>query len=526
MIPVLTSQEARDYDRYLIDEIGIASSELLERASAALFAHVGPWLEQEPNSQVIVFSGRGNNGGDGIALARLLSKAGAKTQIVIVGNPMSMSAEAAKQYELLLNEEKPPPIFEFSDSLHLTIDESYPLIIIDALLGTGASGHLRGDIPEAIIFLNHAASRYGALVLSVDIPTGMDVDTGAFQIDEEDRPLVVKADITVSIAAAKVGFYRGSAHTITGTVAVAPLTDRADLQPQSHIHLVERRDVINAYPKPSNIASKYDFGHVLSVCGSRGMTGAAIMGAESALRSGCGLVTVATSASERHIVAQAMAELMTVGLPETSTGAPTTSSWNVLEYFIGRADVLLIGSGMKPEPETADLLRKILREAVKPIVADAGALHAAAEELDILKQRQHATILTPHAGELATLVGVERKQVEEDRLEYARSFAVEHKVTVVSKGAPTFTVSPLGDVFVNTTGNVGLATAGSGDVLGGMIAGTFARMTAEPTDAAWIAVYLHGAAADLAKKEWTTVGMTARDVTFKLGETYRSMGFE
>ncbi len=526
MIPVLTAQEVRDYDRYLIEEVGLAASELMERAASEIFKHLTPWLVQEPTSQVLIFSGRGNNGGDGITLARLLSNAEVKTQLVIVGDPTALSAEAAKQYELLLEGKSRSPIFEFSDSMHLAIDESSPLIIVDALLGTGASGLLRGDMPEAVQFLNQAALRYGAIVLSVDIPTGMDADTGEYEIDEEGRPFVVKANLTVTIAAAKVGFYRANAASITGNIAVAGLTDRADLQPRSHIRLVERSDVIAAYPRAENISSKYDFGHVLSVCGSRGMTGAAIMGGEAALRSGCGLVTVATSASERHIVAQAMAELMTVGLPETSTGAPTTSAWDVLEYFIKRADVLLIGSGMKPEPETADLLRKILREAAKPIVADAGALHAVAEDLSILDHRQSATILTPHAGELAKLIGIERKQVEHDRMAYARSFALEHKVTVVSKGAPTFTISPAGDVFVNTTGNVGLATAGTGDVLGGMIASTFARMTAEPTDAAWIAVYLHGAAADLAKTEWTTIGMTARDVTFKLGETYRSMGFE
>ncbi len=521
MIPILTTETAREYDQFLIDTVGISSSLLMERAASALFDHLNHWLREAPDSQIVIFSGRGNNGGDGIALARLLALRDIRVHLVIIGDETKLSSDAARELALLTNTQGAPKPLPSDPSIDLALDETRPLIIVDALLGTGATGDLRDDIINAVLFLNDLAQRYHARVLAVDIPTGLSGDTGEYEVGS-----VVIATKTVTIAAQKLGFYRRDVSKITGEVVVARLADRADLQPKSHIHVVERQDVMGAYPAPSNIASKYNFGSVLTICGSRGMTGAAIMGAASALRSGCGLVTVATSASERHIVAQAMPEFMTIGLAETAGGAPTLQAWDQLESFIKKADVLLIGSGTKPEPETADLFRKILRAVEKPIVADAGALHALAEDLEILKSRKFPTILTPHSGELAALMHLERKQVENDRMNLARKFAMEFRVIVVMKGAPTFTISPNGEVFINSTGNVGLATAGSGDVLGGMIAGLFARLKDRPTEAAWLSVYLHGAAGDLAKAAWTTVGMTARDITKQLGATYKSMGFE
>jgi hydroxyethylthiazole kinase-like uncharacterized protein yjeF len=521
LIPILTTEASREYDRFVIDTIGIGSSLLMERAAAALFEHVSEWLLEEPQSQIVIFCGKGNNGGDGIALARLLTLRSITCKLALVGGIDALSTDAAREYAMLSHIEGAPEAIAVSDAINLALSDERPLIIVDALLGTGAHGSLRDEIRSAVIEINKLAEVHHAKVLAVDIPTGLNADTGQFVNDA-----VVKATKTVTIVAPKLGFYLNESASVLGEVVIATLADREDLQPNSSIHLIERSDVKGHYPRPEHIASKFDFGHVLTVCGSRGMTGAAIMGAEAALRSGCGLVTVATAASERKIVAQAMPEFMTVGLPETPTGSPSIKAWSELEHFIERADVLLIGSGMKPEPETADLLRKILREAKKPIVADAGALHALADDLDILKQRNDPTVLTPHSGELAKMMHLDRSVIEQDRMNYAKTFAMEHRVTVVIKGSPTFTISPMGEVFVNSTGNVGLATAGSGDVLGGMIAGLFARMKDQPTEAAWLSVYLHGMAGDLAKAACTTVGMTARDVTMQLGATYKSMGFE
>jgi len=485
VIPVLTRAASRAYDRYLIDERGIASSTLIDRAARGALDRILQWLTQGYR-QVTIFAGSGNNGADGRALARLLEG----------------------YVEIQVYSPEDAPTIDQTDASHT--------IVVDALLGTGSKLPLREDLIRAVQIINDLKMR-GARVLAIDIPTGLDADTG-------EHDAVVHADATLTMAAVKPGLFANDASRYVGELTLVPLTDAAADRPRSIMLLVERSDVIAAYPARNRIGSKFDLGHVLAVCGSRGMAGAAIMSAEAALRSGCGLVTVATAASERHIVAQAMPELMTVGLDETSTGAPTTSALQQVQHLAERATVLVIGSGMKPEPETAVLLREIVRRIDKPIVADAGALHAISTDASILDSRKAPTILTPHAGELAQLCGIKRAVLEEDRSKYALRFACDHGVIVVSKGAPTYTVLPEGSIVMNSTGNVGLATAGSGDVLGGMIAGVFAQQPEKPAESSWLAVYLHGLAADIARTKWSTIGMTARDVTMSLGEAYRSLG--
>jgi NAD(P)H-hydrate epimerase len=295
---------------------------------------------------------------------------------------------------------------------------------------------------------------------------------------------------------------------------------------KAKVHLVEKADVLQAYPKKKFNASKFDFGRVLSICGSRGMTGAAILGAEAALRSGCGLITVAVPKSQQKVVAQGLREAMTLPLSETSSGAPDQQAFEELAEQFERVDVMLMGCGHLPEPETAALHLRVIEETRKPLVLDAGALRALHGKTWLLKSRKAPTILTPHVGELARLLDIPSEEVERDRLGFARKFAEEHGVVVCMKGAPTYVISGDGEVFINSTGNVGLATAGSGDVLAGMIAGMLAQMPSNPTQAAWIAVYLHGLAADLAKREMTTVGMIAGDVIRHLSAAYRAVGLE
>jgi NAD(P)H-hydrate epimerase len=360
----------------------------------------------------------------------------------------------------------------------------------------------------------------GGDVIAVDLPTGLDADNGSF-----DEALTVKATLTVSIGAHKTGFFQGNAKTATGKVRLArfgfPLGGR---EAGYRTYLVEREDIVKAYPSRNDQASKFTNGRVFALAGSRGMTGAAIMCATSALRAGCGLVNVAVPASERSLVAQAMPELLTVGCSETEEGYPSLERYDVLEPHIEHADAILIGPGLRKAKGPSELMLKIITEVDRPMVIDAGAIATLQGDTSPLKKRKAPTIITPHSGELARLNGVEWEKVEKRRLEYAREFAQEFNVVVVSKGAPTYTIDVDGTAYVNSTGNAGLATAGSGDILAGVIAGTLVQMPDRALEAAMIGAYVHGLAGDLAAKELTEVAMTAMDVNRFLPQAYKSLG--
>jgi hydroxyethylthiazole kinase-like uncharacterized protein yjeF len=520
MLPVLTRAQMRASDERLMHQVGISGAVLMENAArGALFA-MKDWLEGKPQSRILLFCGTGNNGGDGLALARLLMERGNIPFVLLVGDSEHLSTDARVQYDILLKILPKHRLKRFVSDSDIPQFVRQPDILIDALLGTGASGELRSPILEAVASLNALAIASNAHVLALDIPTGLDADTGIFANNEEGTPLAVCAARTITMGAYKIGFVQHDANRVTGEVCIAPLGSPITLEeidPSERTILIEPADIPKAYPRRNNTASKFDFGRVTCVTGSKGMTGAAILGSTAALKSGAGLVTSIVPESERHIIAQSMPELMTASYTNPITG------FAEIEQELNRSTVVLIGSGMRGTEGEEGLLVSILRETDKPIVADAGALIAVASEIGILRERTQPTIITPHSGEMAKLLGITWQQVDERRMECAREFAIRFRVTVVMKGAPTYIADPSGTVFVNSTGNVGLATAGSGDVLGGMIAGIFAQMKEEATQAAIIGVYLHGLAADIAVCDLTTIAMTAGDIIRYLPAAYKAL---
>lgn len=520
MLPVLTAQQMRDTDRHLIQEIGIPSLVLMENAARGVLEAVEQYRAHHPVSIVAIFCGTGNNGGDGLALARLLFERNIPAQVYLVGPTEKLSTDAKEQYDIL-HHLAPALLQSFEPPIRIERDT----LIVDALLGTGSAGELKEPIASAVRLINESARIAGVKIFSIDIPTGLDADHGTFESDA----LIVRAYRTITIGAAKQGFYQGESKAYTGTIHVAPFgapVTNEYLPKEERTHLVEAKDIIKAYPKSHDTASKFSQGRVFALCGSRGMTGAAIMAASSALRSGCGLVNVALPASERSLVAQAMPELLTVGCAETDTGMPSIRGWEELQPHIAHADVVLLGSGLRPGPEVSELMLKIISEIEKPMIIDAGALGALVGKLDILKKRTAPTIITPHSGEIARLVERNWQEVEKERFAIARRFARENNVVVVMKGAPTYVFDTTGEAFINSTGNAGLATAGSGDVLAGILAGTFAQMPKQALETAMIGVYLHGLAGDLAKEELTTVAMTATDVTRFLPRAFKRLGID
>ncbi|MBS1903029.1 MAG: NAD(P)H-hydrate dehydratase [Bacteroidetes bacterium] len=523
MRAVLTKAESKAYDEFLIKKIGMLPAVLMENAARGALDSINDWLVAAPAKSVLIFCGGGNNGGDGFALARLLTERGSDVDIVMLATPAQLSKDAAQQYGILRKILGPESFhkYPFSDSHFLSHLDL--CVIVDAMLGTGASGKLRDKYADAVVTMNQLAQAIGANILAVDIPTGLDADTGDVPTVRGQKPIVVLADRTATMGAFKQGFFQGFAPDVTGDVSVIGLGVAIDSE--SAVNMLDISDIRPLAPSRFKTASKYDEGVVLSIAGSIGMTGAAIMSAEAALKSGCGLVTVATPESQRPIVAAAMPEIMTIAL-EDSDGEPIGKSLASLGRSLERADVILLGPGLRDSDSAKAYCKMVLGDAELPIIADAGALAAIADDVTILKKRKAPTVLTPHAGEMSRMLGIDRDELEAHRIEYAIAFAKAFKVVVVLKGAPTVIASPDSKAFISPTGNAGMATAGTGDVLAGMIAGFVAREPQSVLNPTIFAVYAHGLAGDVAAKEKTQNSLVATDLIAVFPETFKQLGLQ
>lgn len=525
MQPVLTAEQSRTFDKHLIEEIGIPSLTLMENAARGSVEAIQDWLA--PNSEVLVLCGTGNNGGDGMAIARLLLGQSHNVTVFFAGDSSKLSVDAKTQYDILSKLLDPDEIYEFETADDIIEIAETPDVIVDALLGTGSNGVPRGAIVEGIKAIQLLKESTGAKVVAVDIPCGLDANNGAFE-SEESSQLIVQADRTETMAAPKIGFYQADSRIFTGDVVVAGLGAEFSFPENSKdkAFLVDPEATRRGIRDFRYTSSKIDRGRVLTICGSRGMTGAAIMSATAAFKTGCGLVTVAIPESQRAIIAQAMPELMTVGLTHETNGSPDLPAWDELQSQFKKCEAVLIGCGLPVILGTTALILKIVAEVDKPMVIDAGALSTLQGHLDILKNRKAPTILTPHVGELSRLVDKTWQEADRKRLEYGRQIAKECNAIVVIKGEPVQTIAMDGTSYINTTGNVGLATGGTGDVLAGMIVSMLAQTPDKPVEAARTAVYLHGLAGDFAAKEKTTHGMTATDVITHIPQAFKALGIK
>jgi NAD(P)H-hydrate epimerase len=382
-------------------------------------------------------------------------------------------------------------------------------LIVDAILGTGFRGRLTGLLETVVADVNGL----GVPVVAIDIPTGLSADTHT--VDGE----AIEASMTVTIAAPKIPLVFPPADSNAGDLVIAdigipyPVIDEIE---GPYLELLARDRMREIVPARAADSHKGDFGRVLVVAGSTGRTGAAHLAAQGALRSGAGLVTVATPRSCQPVVAAMAPEYMTEPLDETPAG---TVDFAALDRVLDiAADVIAVGPGLGQSPATAAFVHALLERAGVPLVLDADALNAFASEPDRLMGRDGVdVIVTPHPGEMARLLNVSIEAVQHDRLRYARDFAAAHRVHVVLKGHRTIIASPDGRAFVNLTGNAGMATGGTGDVLTGMIAAWFAQLL-DAEAACKLAVYLHGSAGDLAEADEGDVALTAGDLVGRLGD--------
>jgi hydroxyethylthiazole kinase-like uncharacterized protein yjeF len=507
---VLNTQQMREADRQTIEDIGIPSIVLMENAGRQAVAAMEAAFEDLDSTRVAVLCGRGNNGGDGFVVARTLLQRGVETLVFVLGSVAEVSGDARTNLEVLGRIGVTVVEITSAQEWELHFSEvSECELIVDAILGTGLRGGLSGLLDTVVADVN----ALGVPIVSIDLPTGLSADSHIVEGS------AVEATMTVTLGAPKIPLVFPPADTHAGDLVIAdigiPLPLFDDLE-GDYLELLTRERMREIVPSRAADSHKGDFGRVLVVAGSLGRTGAAHLCATGALRSGAGLVTVATPRSCLPIVAAMGPEYMTDGLEETAGG---TVDYAALERVLEiTTDVMAIGPGLGQAPSTAAFVQALVERAGVPLVLDADALNAFVGDPERLMGRDGVNvIITPHPGEMARLMNTTIEAVQADRVGHARQFAASHRVHVVLKGHRTVVAGPDGRTFVNLTGNPGMATGGTGDLLTGMIAAWFAQLL-DAEAACNLAVYLHGTAGDLAEADEGDVALVASDIAARLGD--------
>jgi NAD(P)H-hydrate epimerase len=487
MKPVLTAAEMREVDAKTV-ELGFPGILLMENAAHRVVEFLEREFSPLSEQRIVVVCGRGNNGGDGLAIARQLhTRFRPESLDVVMDLSRDPEGDAAVNWKIL-------PCAHWSG---IQPHMRHATLVIDALLGTGLKGPVREEALETIRRMN--AEFALAKVVAVDLPSGIGSDSGALTGE------FVRADFTVTFTAWKVAHVLSPACYAMGRMNLEPIGSPAELMADCRLQVTGREDFQRMFaPRPKD-SNKGNYGHVLVVAGSRGRTGAAAMCGMAALRAGAGLCTVATAESALVPIAGYAPELMTDPLRETAGGAIADQ-----EIELGKKSVMAIGPGLGTESGTVALVRRTFRDCKVPLVVDADALNALAGS----DWRGHEAfrVLTPHPGEMARLTGKSIPEIQSDRLGCARALAKERNVVVVLKGDRTLIAMPDGRVWVNPTGSPAMATGGSGDVLTGMIAGMLAQFPQEPELAVAAAVYLHGRAGELGAAALTEQAFVAGDL--------------
>ena len=496
-----TTSQIRQLDQYTIGNEPIASIDLMERAADALYRS---FIEISPNHKpVCIIAGQGNNGGDALAVARMLLHSGFPVNVLLIHSGLlSPDCEINRQRLLL---EFPLSLTELTEKFEApkTTDET---IIIDGLFGSGLSRPLSGIYADAVQWINQSGSK----VVSIDIPSGLSGEENKLK----ENILIVKADITFSLQFPKLAFLLADTAPFAGKWKVIEIGihPKAIALTPSNLFFLEENDIAGLLKVRQNFSHKGTYGHVLIISGSKGMAGASVLSSKAALRSGAGLVTVHGPAANRIIVQTANPEVIF----RSDTSDDMIRDVDLIETYTSVA----IGPGIGTHKETASMLDKFIAKLNKPCVFDADALNIISQHKDLLKQLPRNSILTPHPKEFERLFGKSNSSYE--LLLKAQQASKEYELIIILKGAHTTISTSEGNTFFNSTGNSGMATAGSGDVLTGILAGLLAQgYTAE--DASKMGVYIHGLAGDLALTKESKESLIAGDIIDSLGQSFRTI---
>ncbi|GIV17432.1 MAG: bifunctional NAD(P)H-hydrate repair enzyme Nnr [Armatimonadota bacterium] len=503
MLPVLvTAEEMREMDRLTIEDFGILGLLLMENAGFQVVNQAERRFGGWRGKRVLVLCGGGNNGGDGMVVARHAAQRGAEVQIVLAADLAKVAGDALTNLQIVQKLGLPLHVLHAADELASIWKQGWDLVV-DALLGIGVRGEVRGLIGEVIRFFDKCS----VPVVAVDVPSGIDADTGAV------CGCAIRAALTVTFGAMKVGLALYPGAEYAGEVVVADIGIPETVVEQAGVprRLITREQLRDWLPVRPPDAHKGRFGHVLVVGGSVGLAGAPMMAAEAALRVGAGLCSVAVPRSIYTVAANTLREAMVHPLPDAPEGCLSPKCLDAMGQLLERANVLAIGPGWSTHSPAREALRKLLSIVRVPCVIDADALNCLALEPDLLPAQHPPLVLTPHPGEMARLMNTDTATVQANRLESALQASRRFGAVVALKGARTVVATPEGRIWVNPTGNAGMATGGSGDVLTGVVAGLLAQgLDAEHSAAA--GVYIHGLAGDLAAQEVDMAGLIASDI--------------
>ncbi|HVB87984.1 MAG TPA: NAD(P)H-hydrate dehydratase [Candidatus Dormibacteraeota bacterium] len=518
---ILTAAETREVDRLTTERAGTPSLTLMENAGRGVADFIRSQLPLLARREILVLCGKGNNGGDGFVVARHLQEMGAKPVVYFFASPQEAKGEAATN--LALWRETVGKFIAVPDEAALdsaNLDFSERAIIVDALLGTGVRGSVEGLLRSVIEKIS--ARQASVPVISVDIPSGLDADTG------EICGVAVHADYTVTFTAPKLGFFYGAAAEYQGQLVVREIGSPPELIEEvggGRLRWSEASEFARfAIPrKPEGY--KGDYGHALVIAGSVGKTGAAVLASWATLRAGAGLVTVATAEPALPLVAQHTPEVMTSPLPATVAGTISERSLegSAFAALLAGKRALAIGPGLTTNPETQSFVRRIVTGSREvPIILDADGLNAFAGRAMDLKHPDGRLAITPHPGEMARLLGSSIAQVQKDRVDVALKAASDWNAYVILKGHHTVVASPGGQAYINSTGNPGMGTGGTGDALTGMLA----AMTAQFGVTDWhrvlaFGVYLHGLAGDVAFEQTGGAPLMASDLIKSIPGAYQ-----
>jgi hydroxyethylthiazole kinase-like uncharacterized protein yjeF len=489
-----------------IDEVTIRDFipgiELMEKAGTGVADEIVRHFKPAKTARIAVVCGKGNNGGDGFVISRLLKKKGYRIKTYLVGKASDVKGDAqvnlkrCSRARIKIHEIEKANLAEFEDELEKAN------IVVDAIFGTGFEGQPHGFHSQVIDIINGCT----AVRVAVDIPSGVNASTG--QAD-----LAVEADLTVTMALPKMGHLLFPGKAFTGELFVHDIgvPPEVVLREDLNTFVLAKADIETSIPVRPPEAHKWSCGHAVAVCGSAGFTGAAALTCVSALRSGCGVVTLATPRSLNPVMEVKLTEVMTLPVDETPEASLAFKARKAILDLADRADAIAIGPGLSQNKDTVRLVRYLLPRLGKPTVLDADGINSFAGHARKLKDLGFPVIITPHAGEASRLLGVEKDKIVSRPVDFTREVARDLGLVMVLKGAPTIIAGPDGDAFINPTGNQGLATAGSGDVLTGIIAGLLAQGVT-PVRAAATGVYVHGLLGDILLEEYGYFGFTAGEL--------------
>lgn len=516
---MLTAAQMREVDRLTTEKLGIPGSILMENAGTRVVEVMEERFKHMHALHVAVVAGKGHNGGDGFVVARQLHMRGVVPHVYVMCKAEEIKGDSRANFEIL-KRLGDIPITEIPDGAAFAgagyVFGEYQ-VIVDALLGTGITGPVEGFYAEVI----QAINRSSAQIVAVDVPSGLPSD--------ECAPVenAVFADVTVTFTAPKPGLVLGESHVFVGdlhTVAIGTPDSLVEI-PEHHMNIITREDVEPFFIPRKKRTHKGNYGHILLVGGCRGKTGAAQMAGLSALRGGAGLVTVSLPECFCAGVVAGCPELMVEALPSVEGGVLGPGAVDPVLSLLSTRDLLILGPGMGTGPETQKFVHELVPRLETPAVIDADGLNCIAAEPGILGKAKVPLVLTPHPGEMARLLSTSSGEVEENREEIARSFAREFGVYLVLKGHRTVLAEPGGQVWINMTGNPGMATAGAGDVLSGLLGAFCARINHQNPDA-WglacrAAVHVHGMAGDMAAEELCEESVISGDIISHIPKAIR-----